>query len=38
LVVSEKTMQEGGVEMIARKDGTTSLIPDSAIVERLGGK
>lgn len=35
LVVSEKTMQEGGIEMVARKDGTTSLIPDSAVIERL---
>ena len=35
LVVSEKTMQEGGVEMVARKDGTTSLVPDSSVVERL---
>lgn len=38
LVVSEKTMQEGAVEMIARKDGTTSLVSDSSIVERLVGK
>ncbi|HEY4517226.1 MAG TPA: aminoacyl--tRNA ligase-related protein [Candidatus Paceibacterota bacterium] len=35
LVVSEKTMQEGGIEMVARRDGTTSLVPDSDIVERL---
>ncbi len=35
LVVSEKTMQQGSVEMVMRRDGTTSLVPDSALVERL---
>ena len=38
LVVSEKTVAEGGVEMSIRKNGATSLVPDSAIVERLAGK
>ncbi len=35
LVVSEKTIQQGGIEMTTRRDNTTSLVPDSAIVERL---
>ena len=35
LVVSEKTMQEGGIEMRSRRDGATTLIPDSDVVERL---
>jgi len=35
LVVSEKTVSAGGVEMVMRKDGTTSLVPDSQVVERL---
>ncbi len=44
LVISEKTMQEGGIEMITRgrqksgRQGTTSLIPDSEIIERLSKK
>lgn len=35
VVVSEKTMQQGGVEVSARSDGGTSIVPDSEIVERL---
>jgi len=35
LVVSERTLSEGGAELIARRDGTTSLIPEASIVERL---
>lgn len=35
LVVSEKTMQQGGVEMIARASGSTTLVPDSEVIERL---
>ena len=35
LVVSEKTMSEGGVEVIGRADGGTTLIPESDIIERL---
>lgn len=35
LVVSEKTMSEGGVETIARKNGGATLIPESSIIERL---
>ncbi len=38
LVVSEKTMQQGAIEVVARKDGTTALVSDSAIVERLAEK
>ena len=35
IVVSEKTMAEGGVEVSGRTNGGTSIIPDSEIVERL---
>lgn len=35
IVVSEKTMAEGGVEISSRAGGGTSIIPDSEIVERL---
>ena len=35
IVVSEKTMAEGGVEVSGRTNGGTSIIPDSKIVERL---
>ena len=38
LVVSEKTVAEGGGELILRKDGTTSMIPEMAIIERLTEK
>jgi len=35
LVVSEKTVSEGGAEFILRRDGTTALIPEMAIIERI---
>jgi prolyl-tRNA synthetase len=35
LVVSEKTVAEGSAELILRKDGTTALIPEIKIIERL---
>lgn len=35
LVVSEKTMSEGGVEKVDRATGTTSFISDSEIVQQL---
>jgi prolyl-tRNA synthetase len=35
LVVSEKTMAEGGVEVSSRKNGGTSIISDSEIVEHV---
>ena len=38
LVVSEKTLAEGGVEFTVRRAGgesSTSMVPDSAIIERL---
>jgi prolyl-tRNA synthetase len=35
LVVSEKTMAAGGVEYIERKNGSTSLIPESEIIKRV---
>ena len=35
LVISEKTVSEGGAELILRKDGTTSLISEVSIIERL---
>ena len=38
LVVSEKTVAEGGIEVSARSNGAPSLIPDSSIVEHLRRK
>ncbi|RJQ35463.1 prolyl-tRNA synthetase [Candidatus Parcubacteria bacterium] len=38
LVMSEKTLSEGGVELIHRKDGTTAMVPEIAIIERLTEK
>jgi prolyl-tRNA synthetase len=35
LVVSEKTMSEGGVEMSARRDQTKTMVAESDIIERL---
>ncbi len=35
IVVSQKTMAEGGVELSARSGGSTSIIPESTIIERL---
>ncbi|MEK7134025.1 MAG: aminoacyl--tRNA ligase-related protein [Patescibacteria group bacterium] len=35
IVVSEKTMSAGGVELISRADGTTTFAPDNAIIERF---
>jgi len=35
VVISEKTITEGGVECVNRKDGTAQLVPESEIVERL---
>jgi len=35
IVVSEKTMSAGGIEMITRNDGKTTFVPDNEIVERL---
>lgn len=35
LVVSEKTMSEGGVEVTLRKNGGATLVPESRIIERL---
>lgn len=35
LVVSERTIAQGGAELLLRKDGTTSLISEVSIVERL---
>ncbi len=35
IVVSEKTMSAGGVEMISRADSTTTFIPDNEIIQRL---
>lgn len=33
IIVSEKTMSEGGVEVVSRKDASTKFVPESAIVE-----
>ncbi|MEK7133016.1 MAG: aminoacyl--tRNA ligase-related protein [Patescibacteria group bacterium] len=38
LVVSEKTLAEGGVEVVSRKTGGTTLVSESAIIETLMGK
>ena len=38
LVVSEKTLAEGGVEVISRKTGGTTLVSESAIIQTLSGK
>ncbi|MDP3965332.1 MAG: aminoacyl--tRNA ligase-related protein [bacterium] len=38
LVISEKTLAEGGVEVISRKTGGTTLVPESAIIQTLVGK
>jgi prolyl-tRNA synthetase len=35
IVVSEKTMAQGGVEVSARADGPTTVVPESGIVEHL---
>ena len=35
MVVSEKTMSSGGVEVVARTDGTTTMVPESDIIGRL---
>ena len=35
LVVSEKTMQEGGAEITLRQSGQKMLVPESEVVERL---
>jgi len=35
LVVSEKTLAEGGVEVISRKNGATTLVSESAIIQTL---
>lgn len=35
VIVSEKTMSAGGVELTNRSDGTTTFVPDNAIVERF---
>lgn len=36
IIVSEKTMSQGGVEAVTRRSGATTFIADSAIVEHLG--
>lgn len=35
LIVSEKTISQGGVEVIARASGTTAFVSDSSIIEQL---
>jgi prolyl-tRNA synthetase len=35
LVVSEKTMAQGGVEVTDRKTGTSSFLADSKVIEHL---
>lgn len=35
LVVSEKTVAQGGVEMVQRADGTSTFVPESGIIELL---
>ncbi len=36
LVVSEKTMSQGGLETVSRSDGTTGFVAESALLEHLG--
>jgi len=38
LVISEKTLAEGGVEVISRKTGGTTLVSESAIIDALSEK
>lgn len=38
LVVSEKTVAEGGAELIQRRDGTRAMVPEVSIIERLLSK
>lgn len=38
LVISEKTLSEGGVEVVSRKTGGTTLVSESAIIETLTEK
>ena len=38
LVVSEKTMSQGGIELVNRSDGKTIFVSDSEIVEHLSKK
>lgn len=38
LVISEKTIAAGGVEAILRASGTTTLVPESGIIDFLGKK
>lgn len=38
LVVSEKTLAEGGVEVVSRQTGGTTLVSESAIIDTLVGK
>ncbi len=38
LVVSEKTLAEGGVEVVSRATGTATLVPESGIIEHLQEK
>lgn len=35
LIVSEKTVSAGGVEVVHRKNGSSSLIPESELIERI---
>ena len=35
IVISEKTMSEGGVEISNRGNGGTTIVPDSEVIERL---
>ena len=35
LVVSEKTMSEGGIEVVSREDGSTEFVSDSQLIEHL---
>lgn len=38
LIISEKNMTSGSVEIVDRSTGTTALVPESSIVEHLLGK
>lgn len=38
VIVSEKTISQGGVELVSRKDGVTTFVSDSEIIEHLSKK
>ena len=35
VIISEKTISGGGVEVVSRADGATAFVPESGIIEHL---